>query len=116
MPQGGTTYRYGFTGSFVDGLVMVNFGDGKFADLNANTNAAESESFTVAVPPTVEYLDDGDPGYGTSGTWNTFNGAGYQNDLQYASPGGGAFATWTFSGLAAGTYRVSATWLDAGAR
>ena len=53
----------------------------------------------------------GDPGFSTSGTWQTFNfgHAGGQN--VEAVPGNGPDkADWNFTGLAAGTYQVQATW------
>ena len=43
----GTTYRYTFNGFFVDGTVSVDFIADSFADLAGNTNAADSETFTV---------------------------------------------------------------------
>ena len=55
--QGGTTYRYTFTGDFVLGTVTVDFLAGSFQDLAGNANAGEMESFTVTqadtTPPTA---------------------------------------------------------------
>ncbi len=45
-----STYRYAFTGDFVEGVVDVNFVAGRWQDLTGNSNAAETESFTVEVP------------------------------------------------------------------
>src|SRR5262249_39629878 len=59
----------------------------------------------------IQVKDDGDAGYSAPG-FTSFTGAGFQNDLSYALPGTGSNqATWTFSGLASGVYRVSVTWL-----
>jgi hypothetical protein len=72
-------------------------------------------SGTVAAAPVVTIIDDGSAGFATSGTWFFYGGGGYQGDLNYAGSGSGSSqATWTFTGLAPGQYRVSATWLAAG--
>ena len=47
--QSGTTYRYAFTGDFVEGTVTVDFLAGSFQDLAGNANVAETESFTVTL-------------------------------------------------------------------
>ena len=55
-------------------------------------------------------IDNGDAGFSAPG-YTTAVGEGFQNDIAYAAAGsGGGVATWTFNGLATGTYRVSATW------
>jgi hypothetical protein len=62
-------------------------------------------------PATVVLVDDGDAGFSGSAGFINFSGQGYQNDVTFAAAGSGSeTATWTFTGLAAGTYRVSATW------
>ena len=50
--------------------------------------------------------------YGEVGPWHNNDDSlvGYQQDLRYAAANSNAQATWTFSGLAAGTYRVSVTY------
>lgn len=50
--------------------------------------------------------------YSETGTWvnNTDPNVGYLQDLRFATPGAAATASWTFSGLSAGTYRVSVTY------
>lgn len=50
--------------------------------------------------------------YGEVGSWhnNDDSQVGYLQDLRYAAANTNAQATWTFSGLAAGTYRVSVTY------
>ncbi|HEX8202494.1 MAG TPA: hypothetical protein VF590_18600, partial [Isosphaeraceae bacterium] len=63
--------------------------------------------------PLVQTVDDADPGFTTAGAWSTWSGPsqGYRNAFHYSNPGTGAdVATWTFSGLTPGRYRVSATW------
>ena len=60
--------------------------------------------------PSVFIIDNGDSGFSAPG-YTTAVGEGFQNDIAYAAAGGGSsVATWTFNGLATGTYRVSATW------
>jgi hypothetical protein len=56
-------------------------------------------------------LDDGDAGFTTAGSWNTYAGAGFQGDIHRADPGdGSSTATWSFSNLSAGRYQVSVSW------
>jgi hypothetical protein len=58
----------------------------------------------------VRQIDDGDAGFATTG-YTLFSGQGLQNDVRYAAAGTGTQnATWTFTGLAAGQYRVAVTW------
>ena len=67
-------------------------------------------SGTVAAPSSVFIIDNGDAGF-SAPSYTTAVGEGFQNDIAYAAAGGGSsVATWTFNGLATGTYRVSATW------
>ena len=61
-------------------------------------------------PPRVQIIDDGDPGYSSSGGWTRLTNQGYEGDVDKAPPGNGdATATWTFP-VSPGLYRVSATW------
>ncbi len=60
----------------------------------------------------MQYLDDGVPGSAATAGWQVYNGAGWQGDMRYKAAGSGAeAATWTFTGLVSGQYRVSATWV-----
>jgi len=66
---------------------------------------------TVAAPPVVRYLDNGAAGFTTTGTWFRTTGTGRESDVHWAINGNGSnVATWSFAGLSAGVYRVSATW------
>jgi hypothetical protein len=65
----------------------------------------------VAYP--VQIVDDGNDGFSTVGTWQTYQGPEafqYDVDFRQGFGTGSNTATWTFAGLAAGSYRVSATW------
>jgi autotransporter-associated beta strand protein len=65
---------------------------------------------TVA-DPLVRVSDNVPPDFRTAGLWNFLSGPGFGGSVATAPAGTGtSVATWTFSGLAAGTYRVSATW------
>ena len=118
----GTTYRYGFSGDFVEGSVDVTFEAGSFADQagTPNTNTSETEAFTVTTPPpppASQIMDDGGAGFTVSGGWTSFAGNntlfGYESDFSYAAAGTGSeTASWTFTGLAAGNYEVSVTWVE----
>ena len=62
-------------------------------------------------------MDDGDAGFTVSGGWTSFAGNntlfGYESDFSYAAAGTGSeTASWTFTGLAAGNYEVSVTWVE----
>ena len=79
------------------------------------TNDPNQNPFTFTVSGTVsavQYLDDGGAGFSATAGWQVYNGAGWQGDMRYKPAGSGAeAATWTFTGLAPGQYRVSATWV-----
>ncbi|MFB3103938.1 MAG: hypothetical protein ACE1ZA_03335, partial [Pseudomonadales bacterium] len=60
----------------------------------------------------VLIIDDGDSGFSVTTGWSS-HGSGYQNDIRFIARGNGtAVAAWTFNELTAGTYRVSATWIE----
>ncbi|MBI5757591.1 MAG: autotransporter-associated beta strand repeat-containing protein, partial [Planctomycetales bacterium] len=66
----------------------------------------------VGTVSTVQVIDDGDAGYSQVGTWSS-GATGHLGDSRQHTPGAGTeTATWTFTGLAAGFYQVSATWLE----
>lgn len=52
-----------------------------------------------------------------TGTWSSFFGAGYANDLRYFANGtGNNKVTYQFTGLSPGQYQVAASWLSAANR
>ena len=68
-----------------------------------------------APPPVQEYIiDDGDPGFSTTGGYwtNVTNTLAYQLDYDYHPPGtDGAAATWTFSHIPTDAYQVFVKWI-----
>lgn len=55
-------------------------------------------------------VDNTDSGFTSSGSWTTVNGGLNDTYLEHPAGSDGGTATWTFSGLATGTYQVAATW------
>ncbi|RRS02949.1 tandem-95 repeat protein [Aquabacterium soli] len=87
--------------------------DPRFVDEGGVDNLVGWNGSTVA--GSVRVLDDGDAGYSTSGTWTPGPASGRGGDSQQAVRGavqgeGSAQASWTFSGLSAGYYRIAVTW------
>jgi tartrate-resistant acid phosphatase type 5 len=69
------------------------------------------------VVPAPLIIDDGGAGFTTAGPWKVTTGQGFQGDFRTNNSGNGSrTATWTFTGLTAGQYRISATWVAAGNR
>ena len=86
----GNTYRYAFTGTFVDGAVGVEFVADSFEDFAGNGNATELEGFTVGVivetnRPTADLAD---PTNGGTIKPADLNGRGYI-DVTFADIGDG---------------------------
>jgi hypothetical protein len=122
--SGTTTYRYEFTGDFVEGDVDVTFKKDSFADLAnpANENIDVTETFTVTNPPPPPFsqiIDDADAGFTATAGWSNYAGnriiSGFNTNFAFAPSGSGnETATWTFTGLAPGDYQVAITWHDRG--
>lgn len=76
----------------------------------ADSGAVDYQAATPA--PTVFIVDNGAAGFLTTGTWTLIPFQAYEGDISYNGGPGGAVetATWNFTGLQPGTYRVSATW------
>lgn len=113
---GTTTLPVGASTTFtirLDGLVEGTYnGEVSFANDDPDENPFNfTVTGSVAVPPAIQILDDGDADFTTSGTWNLWSGQGYQNDIHEAYAGTGqSQANWTFDRLLPGAYRVAATW------
>ena len=93
---------------------------GSFGGTISLAHSADGGSFEVALAGTVttapqvafvKIIDNGASGFTTSGSWSRQSGMGRDGDVHTAAKGNGtAVATWSFTGLAAGQYRVSVTW------
>ena len=71
---------------------------------------------TLDSPTTTVIVDDGDASFFTAGGWTIYGSSGRGGDVRYVHNGAApTTATWEFSGISAGTYRVSATWPGADA-
>ena len=106
-----------------DGRVFVNFSfgtdvaravaiqaDGRIV-VAGTSDSNPALARCLGDPPLSLILDDGAAGFSTTGAWTPFAGQGFQNDVTFAAPGAGeSVASWTFTGLTPGLYRVSATW------
>ena len=89
-------------------------GNVAFATNDADENPFDfALSGTVAIPPPVEILDNGDADFSTIGEWTAWGNQGYQSDVHESLAGDGTdVATWTFDRLLPGEYWVAATWTD----
>src|SRR5688500_7421476 len=90
-------------------------------------NDADAGKFVIADGIRIERMDDPQVvddavgsagGYSRLGSWRSYAGLGYEGDHAAAVGVGAdgpatATASWTFSGLAPGRYRVLATWVPA---
>ena len=98
--------------------------ENQFSTQNINLARGNSVSKlqTVTAPPAPAaggvdevIIDNGDAGYKLFGTSTTLMSDGFNGDFEIlggpAGPrNGSSIASWEFTGLAAGNYRVSATW------
>ena len=67
---------------------------------------------THDVPPPEPIIDNGQAGYTQSAGWTLWTNQGYGGSLEEALPGDGSdTADWTFTGLAAGSYVVTVTYI-----
>jgi probable HAF family extracellular repeat protein len=126
--MGATTVAPGGVTSFVlrlDAAAAGAFGGG----VSFGTNDADEGTFNFAVSGAVttgRIVDDGSAGFALSGARAAVSAQGYQGDARMmppanrlpgslrmiASPRFRSTAAWSFGTLAAGTYRVSATWVS----
>jgi uncharacterized repeat protein (TIGR01451 family) len=105
-PGASTTFQVQFDAASI-GLAsgQLSFGN--------NDSDENPFNFTITAETAGMIVDDGDPGYATSGTWTAYTTGGYGGDLRYAAGGtGSSVATWTISGLTPEqTYQIGATWM-----
>ncbi|MFO0884327.1 MAG: choice-of-anchor D domain-containing protein [Pirellulales bacterium] len=83
----------------------------------SNSDASEAAyqirlSGTATVPQVVtRTMDDGSAGTSTTGSWQIRTGVGREGDVRVArNSGPTSVATYDFTGLTSGTYRVLANW------
>jgi hypothetical protein len=86
-----------------DGTLVVRLSDQAGAPVLADAVRVERVNFAGRI------IDNSDSGFSTTGPWTRTRGVGFQGDVSRAA-GDQATATWTFTGLRPGQYRVSATW------
>src|SRR5690606_6097564 len=111
-PNTSTTFEVEFSaataGSF-NGTVSFATNDADENPFNFTVASSVGGVTPPGGPPRI--IDDGDSGFSVSGDWRGALGQGYQNDVRFAFAGNGSqTATWTFTDLEPGEYRVSATW------
>jgi hypothetical protein len=91
------------------------------ATISLTSNDIHQRSFqffvTGAVQENYHIVDDGDDGF-DPGTFrrDPHNPPFYGNDYHFQAPGVDGRAKWTFTGIDAGMYAVSATWYEWGNR
>jgi hypothetical protein len=67
-------------------------------------------SGTVVAPPTVQVVDDSQPGFSATAAWESYTGVGYDGNIHYAGAGvGNNLASWTFT-VSPGQFDVEVTW------
>lgn len=95
------------TGTFQGNVAFANNDD----DENPFEFAISGTVFTPTPTPVIRYLDNGDNGFTTVGSWTNWGGQGYRSDVHEGLAGTGTqSATWTFTDLTPGVYEVAATW------
>ncbi|QDV17780.1 hypothetical protein Pan153_24350 [Gimesia panareensis] len=102
-----TTFEISFSSTGVAGPV------GGVVSIVTNDSDENPFTFNIAAAMTdVLIIDDGDAAYNSVGNWDTqiFDSRYFESDGQTLNFGQSGTATWDFTGLAAGTYTVSATW------
>jgi hypothetical protein len=114
-PGGSTTFSVKLDAAVAGSLTGV---------IHLGSNDSDESSFDIVLvgvindPPSVAYLktiDNGADGFATTGKWHIQSSKnGFEKDIQFANKAEkndktAATATWTFTGLAAGQYRVSVT-------
>jgi hypothetical protein len=97
------------TGTFSGSIALAN-SDGDESPFDLQLSGTVNVA-TVTGSSYVRVIDNGAAGFSTTGSWIRKTGSGRDSDVHYATQGTGSkVATWNFSGLQPGSYRVSATW------
>lgn len=89
----------------------------KLLSNDADEGSYELNLSGTAVQKTIKIIDNGAAGYTKSGSWNTKRFVGRDRDIDLAASTANATptatATWNFTNLEAGSYRVHVTWARA---
>jgi hypothetical protein len=116
---GSTTLAPGTSTSFTVRLDAASTGSYS-GQVSFGTSDPNNNPYTFTISGTVtnvSIIDDSQPGFSTVGSWLQYTGSGYLGNVHDAIGRNGAdVASWTFSNLAPGQYRVSATWTPYGDR
>jgi hypothetical protein len=98
-------------GSFGGAISLAN-GDANEGPFNLSLSGFVGQLASSPAPaPTTQILDNGSAGFTTSGAWQRSTGVGYASDTHWIASGAtSSTATWSFSNLAPGQYRLAATW------
>ncbi|MEX0778069.1 MAG: Ig-like domain-containing protein [Phycisphaeraceae bacterium] len=117
VDQGFAFGDLGMTWAITSSTLLVELWDDVGANLYVDADAIRIERIADLsgdpVASTVRFVDDRDTGFSTVGSWGFTIEPGryYGNDHSFATNGGGAnIATYAFTGLEPGIYRISATW------
>lgn len=85
--------------------------------LNLFSNDSDEGTFALNLTgtgtpaPIIKAIDNGSTGFTTTGTWTRSVYIGRESDIQTALKGNGSTtATWTFTNMPPGQYRVHASW------
>ena len=104
-----TTFEISFNSTGAAGVVA--------GPVSIVTNDSDENPFTfniTAEMTDVVLIDNGDVGYSSTGSWTNllYDARYFESDAQRLNLGQSGTATWDFTNLTAGTYTVSATWLN----
>jgi hypothetical protein len=87
------------------GPIAISSGDGDTPSFVVRLAGTAQAAVTQS---SVRILNNGDAGFRTAGAWKRAGGAGHDKDLHWSPAGNGsATASWTFTGLEAGQYRIA---------
>ena len=104
-----TTFEISFTSTGAAGVVAG------LVEIATNDSDENPFTFNITAEMTdVVLIDNGDVGYSSTGSWTNllYDARYFESDAQRLNLGQSGTATWDFTNLTAGTYTVSATWLN----
>ncbi|QDT84158.1 hypothetical protein MalM14_18100 [Gimesia chilikensis] len=104
-----TTFEISFTSTGAAGVVAG------LVEIATNDSDENPFTFNITAEMTdVVLIDNGDVGYSSTGNWTNllYDARYFESDAQRLNLGQSGTATWDFTNLTAGTYTVSATWLN----